>query len=198
MSKRVDSLSGQADKQEQYWRHNCLLLHGISENKNKKTDDLCFPTINEYLELSVTAAGIERTHWIGKPRDSAQKSRPISYNDRTYLREKKKRKGKDIKITDSLTATRMKKLKKAIEIYDFKMLRHLTGKFYLRMDQEIPVYFMINPDLVGTRQGLHYEKRNTFWVHVRLCLIKESEGLSFVFTFSAVTISSNEKAPLIF
>ena len=39
--------------------------------------------------------------------------------EKTYLREKKKLKGKNIKIKESLTATRMKKLKKVIEIYDF-------------------------------------------------------------------------------
>ena len=37
------------------------------------------------------------------------------------------------------------------------------GKFYLRMNQEIPVYFIINPYLVGNGQGLHYGKRNTFY-----------------------------------
>ena len=36
MSKRVHSLFGQVDKQEQYSRGNCLLLHGIPENKNEK------------------------------------------------------------------------------------------------------------------------------------------------------------------
>ena len=46
MSKRVDSLSSQVEKQEQYSRHNCLLLHGIPENKNEKTDDLYLATIN--------------------------------------------------------------------------------------------------------------------------------------------------------
>ena len=44
------------------------------------------------------------------------------------------------------------------------MFGHLTGKFYLRMDQEKQVYLMINPDLVGNRQGLHYGKRNKFYV----------------------------------
>ena len=29
-----------------------------------------------------------------------------------------------------------------------------------RMDQEIQVYFMINPDLFGNGKGLHYEKKN--------------------------------------
>ena len=57
------------------------------------------------------------------------------------------------------------------------------------MDKEIQVYFMINPDPVGNEQGLHYGKKKQlffyvyFWVHVGLCLIKESEGLSFIFIF---------------
>ena len=70
MSKRVDSFSGQVDKQEQYLRHNSLSLHGIPENKNEQTDDLCLATINEHLELSLAEADIERTHRIGKPRDT--------------------------------------------------------------------------------------------------------------------------------
>ena len=60
------------------------------------------------------------------------------------------------------------------------------GNFYLRMDQETQVYFMINPDLVGNGQRLHYGKRNIlyflnvyFWEHVGFYLIKESESLSF-------------------
>ena len=67
-------------KQEQYSRRDCLLLYGIPENKNEKTDDLCFAIINEHLELSITEADIERTH-------RTEKSRPIivkfvRYNDR--------------------------------------------------------------------------------------------------------------------
>ena len=48
---------------------------------------------------------------------------------------------------------------------------------------------MINLDQTGNGQGLHYGKRNTFyffvyfWVHAGSCLIKESEGLSFIFTY---------------
>ena len=37
MLQRVDSLSGQVNKQEQYSRRNCLLLHGIPESRNEKT-----------------------------------------------------------------------------------------------------------------------------------------------------------------
>ena len=138
MAKRVDSLSGQVDKQEQYLRRHCLLLHGISDNKNEKTDDLCFATINEHLELSITEADIERTHRIGKPRDADQKSRPIivkfvRYSDRkNVFNGKKKLKGKNIAITEILTATRIKKLKEAREIYDFKNVWTSDGKILLK------------------------------------------------------------------
>ena len=101
-------------------------LHGIPENKNEKTDDLCLATINQHFGFSINKADIESTHRIGKPRDSGQKSRPIivkfvRYNDRkNVFNRKKKLKRKNIATTESLTATRMKKLKEAREIYDFK------------------------------------------------------------------------------
>ena len=87
ISKRVGSLCSRVDKQEQYSWRNCLLLHGIPENKNEKIDNLCLATINEHLELVITKIDIERTHIIGKPRDVCQKSRPtivkfVRYNDR--------------------------------------------------------------------------------------------------------------------
>ena len=123
---------------------NCLLLHGIPENKNEKTDDLSLATINEHLELEITEVDIERTHRIGKPREVGQKSRPIivkfvRYNDRkNVFNRKKKLKGKNISITESLTATRMKKLKEARgKFTSLKMFGHLMGKFHVRTDQEI-------------------------------------------------------------
>ena len=94
------------------------MLHSILENKNEKTDDLCLGTINEHLKLVITDADIERTHRIRKPRDVGQKSRPIivkfvAYNDRKNVFDRKKKlKGKNISITESLTATRMEKLMK--------------------------------------------------------------------------------------
>ena len=115
-------------------RHCCLLLHGINENKNEKTDDLYLAMINEQRELSITEADIECTHWIGKLRDAGQKLRPIilkfvRYNYRkNVFNRKKKLKGKNIAITESLTATEMKKLKEAREICNFQNVRTSDGK----------------------------------------------------------------------
>ena len=76
--------------------------------------------------MSITEADIKRTHRIGKLRDPGQKSRLIivkfvRYNDRkNVFNRKSKLKEKNIAITESLTTTRMEKLKEAREIYDFK------------------------------------------------------------------------------
>ena len=81
------------------------------KTRMKQTDGLCLATTNERLELSITEADIERTHRIGKPKDAGQKLRPIivkfvRYNDRKNIfNRKNKLKGKNIAITESLTAT---------------------------------------------------------------------------------------------
>ena len=45
-------------------------------HRNGKIDDLCIAMIKEHLELSITEVDIEHTCWIGKLRDTGQKSRP--------------------------------------------------------------------------------------------------------------------------
>ena len=71
---------------------------------------------------------------MGKPRDIGQKSRPIivkfvRYHDRKNVSNRKKKlKGKNIAATESLTATRMKKLKETRGIYDFKNVWTFGGK----------------------------------------------------------------------
>ena len=62
---------------------------------NGKNDDLSYATITGHVELSITQANIERTHRIGNPRDSGQKSRAIivkfvRYNDRKNVLNRKK------------------------------------------------------------------------------------------------------------
>ena len=51
--------------------------------------------------------------------------------ERTHLTEKKL-KGKNIAVRESLTATRMKKLKEAREIYDFKNVWTYDGKILFK------------------------------------------------------------------
>ena len=129
------------DKQEQYSRRNYLLLHDIPENKNEKTDDLRIAMVNEHLELSINEADIERTHRIRKPRDVKNRDLSLLNSsdikiERTYLAEQNL-KGKNIAVTESLIATRMKKLKKAREIYDFKNVWTSDGRIFRSSRPEV-------------------------------------------------------------
>ena len=115
LTQKVDDLSKAVEKQEQYSRRSCLLLHGIPEKKQENTDELCIKAINEHLDLDINDSDIDRTHRIENPRNTDEKPRPIviklvRYNDRKNIFDSKKVKGKKIVITDSLTVTRMKKV----------------------------------------------------------------------------------------
>ena len=88
--------------------------------------------------MAITEVDIERTQRIGKPRDAGQKSKHmilkfVRHNDRkNVFNSKKKLKGKNVSITESLTATRMKKLKEARKIYEFKNIWTSDGKILFK------------------------------------------------------------------
>ena len=61
------------DQQEQYSRRNCLLVHGIAEEKEEITDGVIIITLNEKLDLDITFRDFERTHRIGEPKKLEEK-----------------------------------------------------------------------------------------------------------------------------
>ena len=115
----------QVDKQEQYSRRNCLLVHGVEENRNEDTDTLSINIINEHLELDIQPFDIDRIHRIGNKNKARKKGRAIiikftRYNSRKKVfMNKRKFKGTNISVIESLTSLQMTKLKDARDEYDF-------------------------------------------------------------------------------
>ena len=120
-----DDITAETDRQEQYSRKNCLLIHGIPENKNENTDVLAMEVIDTKMDIKITENDIDRTHRIGKPKNNG-KPRPIilkfvRYNDRKkVVFSKKLLKVSGVSITESLTAFRMKKLTNARKTFGFR------------------------------------------------------------------------------
>ena len=118
MTEKVNKLSSLVDRQEQYSRRNCILIHGVKENQNEDTDEVVVNKVKSEMDLEISPADIDRTHRIGLP--SKSKNRPIifkfvRYMDRRRVFTNKKRlKGKDMSVTKSLTKTRMNVLKDKI------------------------------------------------------------------------------------
>ena len=134
LEKRLDDQDKRLDDQEQYTRRNCLLLHGVKEEKNEDTDQSAVDIINKDVDVEISEKDLDRSHRLGKPRAPVGKPRPIiikfsRYNVRHLVfKSKKKLEGKGVAITESLTNRHSLKLTKSM---DSIMLGPLTGRFSL-------------------------------------------------------------------
>ena len=54
MDKKIDDLNRVTDRQEQYPRRNCILLHGVNESENEDSDTIVTETLNELLQEKLT------------------------------------------------------------------------------------------------------------------------------------------------
>ena len=54
-----------------------ILIHGITETQDKKTDEISSHIVNEHLELELTEKELDRTHRIGNPKSGNKRPRPI-------------------------------------------------------------------------------------------------------------------------
>ena len=94
MSATIESLKGCLDRQEQYSRRNCLLIHGLPESKNENTDELVIDTIKEKMGEEIEKNERDRSHRLSAPKNNG-KSRPIirkfvRYNTRCIIFKNKK------------------------------------------------------------------------------------------------------------
>ena len=65
------------ERQGQYPRRNCILIHGLKEEMDKSTDDRVLKLFRDELNEDVLLADLDRTHRIGKKSDSSSKPRPV-------------------------------------------------------------------------------------------------------------------------
>ena len=63
---KVQDLEKEMERQEQYSRRNCILIHGLKEEMDESTDDRVLKLFTEELNESILLANLERTHRIGK------------------------------------------------------------------------------------------------------------------------------------
>ena len=66
MNERIEELENKIDLQEQYSRRNCILIHGIAENKEENTDHQAIDFINDSLDIKIDKTDIDRSHRTGR------------------------------------------------------------------------------------------------------------------------------------
>ena len=73
MNEKIKELEKKIDRQEQYSRPNCIMIHGTAENKKENPDQQAIYFINHNLEIKVDEIEIDRSHRIG-PYDKKSKT----------------------------------------------------------------------------------------------------------------------------
>ena len=68
-------MQGQEDDQAQYSRRNCLLFHGIKEEKGEDTDCIIINTVKEEMDIEMFPNDLDRSHHIGNPKTKRKKDR---------------------------------------------------------------------------------------------------------------------------
>ena len=134
------------DRQEQYSRRNCILIHGVKEEQNEDTDNVVVKLIKDNLEEDVDLTELDRSHRIGKKKSNG-KARPIIVKfarcnvRRKVFYNKKKLKGKNISITESLTKFWMEKHQEARELYDRKNVWAYDGRIMFKVNDEVEIFY---------------------------------------------------------
>ena len=65
LTEKVDKLPSLVDKQEQYSRRNCILIHGVKKNQNEDTDEVVVNKLKSEMNIEIFSGNIDRTHRIG-------------------------------------------------------------------------------------------------------------------------------------
>ena len=66
LNEKLNGITEQVDRREQYSRRNCLLIHGTTEENQEKTDDIAREIFREKLVIELTQRNLDQTHRIGK------------------------------------------------------------------------------------------------------------------------------------
>ena len=62
---RLDKADRALDRQEQYSRRNCLLIHGIDEENQENTDEVVINVLKKEMDEEITHLDTDRSHRLG-------------------------------------------------------------------------------------------------------------------------------------
>ena len=120
MNITLDKAGRALDRQEQYSRRNCLLIHGIDEENQENIDEVVINVLNK-----------DRKPDKSKPRPIIIKF--SRYNVRAKIfKNKRKLKGKRISVTEGLTKTRMEHCRKLAKNTVFGTSGRMAGRFCIQ------------------------------------------------------------------
>lgn len=155
LEQRVDELTKQEDRSNQYSRRNCLRVSGIKESTDESIDDLVMGVISA-TGANVTLDEVDRTHRLGRPKPQSSGRNNASPRPRDII----------IKFATYRARQKVYKLRSNLKSSDnFKRV-------------------FINEELTKQRGELYYAARmlakqkvvNGTWTSDGMILVKDNDG----------------------
>ena len=91
LTKRLEEMNAVLDRQQQYSRSNCLLIHGVDEVEGEDTYELSIKVIEEHMNQRTKPEDTDRSHRLGNLKKSI-KAKPrtiivmfVKYNARNSI-----------------------------------------------------------------------------------------------------------------
>lgn len=153
LADQYGKLQDNFDNLDQYGRRNCLLIHGVPEKQGEIIDDEALNIFNNKLQVNMKAEDLDRSHRLGRNRQTSTRPRPIivkfaRYNKRMEVfRVKKKLKASGISISESLTTKRYDLYTAAQTHPSIKSSWTLDGRIICLLTDNKKVVVQTNKDL---------------------------------------------------
>jgi hypothetical protein len=134
VQKTLYEVENALEDQLQYSRGNCLLIHGVDEEIGREDTDETVLKLCGKIDVSISRIEIGRSHRLGRKVNG--RKRPIivkflSYRQKKMLYDVKKRfKGQQIMITESLTKKRYALLQQCFDEFGKDNVWTLDGRIY--------------------------------------------------------------------
>ena len=80
LNEKLNGITEQVDRQEQYSRRNCLLIHGMTEGDQENTDGFALEIFRKKLDIELKQRDLDRTYRIGKNDKRSNQPRPVIVN----------------------------------------------------------------------------------------------------------------------
>ena len=77
---RLDKVDRALDRQEQYSRRNCLLIHDIDEEKLENTDEVVINILNKEMDEDIKHQDVDRSHHLGNQKLDKNKQATAYYH----------------------------------------------------------------------------------------------------------------------
>ena len=140
LKEKMGAIEHQVDCNQQYFRRNCVIVHGLDADPTRSTDERVIKCFKDKLNITIDPRDIDRSHPLPSTKKNPIIVKFARYNIRNLIfTNKKMLKGSGVSITESLTTRRLRVLNQAKEEHGFRSVWTSDGKILAKVGDRIKI-----------------------------------------------------------